>query len=82
MDADCVAVQMRAARCLLSWTHEMLAAEAGVSTITVKRYETVATKLSDSVVGRLRAALEAGGIVLIAENGGGPGVRLRKASKQ
>jgi hypothetical protein len=31
-------------------------------------------------VAKVRAALEAAGVEFIAENGGGPGVRLRKES--
>ncbi|MGB7102689.1 MAG: hypothetical protein WBD95_28500, partial [Xanthobacteraceae bacterium] len=32
--------------------------------------------------GKIRAALEAGGIEFIDENGGGPGVRLRKRQRK
>jgi transcriptional regulator with XRE-family HTH domain len=72
--------QMRAARALLRWTAEKLAEESGVGLATIKRSEA-----SDTVVRMIPAnaaavqlALEKGGIELIAENGGGPGVRLRK----
>jgi hypothetical protein len=46
---------------------------------TVKRYETAAgAKVSDDAVEKLREALEKAGVEFIPENGGGPGVRLRK----
>ncbi len=46
---------------------------------TVKRYETTAgAKVSDDAVEKLRSALESAGVEFIAENDGGPGVRLRK----
>lgn len=55
-----------------------LAAAAGVSADTVARLERGET-LKASTVAAIRAALEAAGVEFIAENGGGPGVRLRKA---
>ena len=71
--------QMRAARGLLGWSQTKLGAEAGMSLATVKRYETAAgAKVSDDAVEKLRTALELAGVQFIAENGGGPGVRLRK----
>jgi transcriptional regulator with XRE-family HTH domain len=71
--------QMRAARGLLGWSQTKLGAEAGMSLPTVKRYETAAgSKVSDDAVEKLRSALESAGVEFIAENGGGPGVRLRK----
>jgi hypothetical protein len=45
----------------------------------VKRFETQnGAKVSHDAVGKMRAALEAGGVEFIPENGGGAGVRLRK----
>jgi hypothetical protein len=37
---------------------------------------------SSTSVAAIRAALEAAGVDFIAENGGGPGVRLRKAKAE
>ncbi|HEY8008619.1 MAG TPA: hypothetical protein VIE66_17915 [Methylocella sp.] len=37
--------------------------------------------MSDDAVEKLRAALESAGVEFIAENGGGPGVRLKKARR-
>jgi len=54
-----------------------LAAEAKVSADTVARFER-GEGLKQRTVDALQHALEAAGIKLIDENGGGPGVRLRK----
>ncbi|UIJ29550.1 helix-turn-helix domain-containing protein [Cereibacter azotoformans] len=54
-----------------------LAAAAGVSPDTVARFER-GEELRASTVEAIRAALEAAGVEFIPENGGGPGVRLRK----
>ena len=71
---------IRAARALLRWEQRDLAAASSVSLPTVKRLEAkpgiMAAHLSTTVA--LRKALEAAGIEFIDENGGGPGVRLRK----
>jgi hypothetical protein len=50
-----------------------------VSTPTLRRAEgSAAIAASDRAVAAIRAALEAAGVEFIPENGGGPGVRLRK----
>ena len=51
---------------------------AGVSPNTVSRLER-GEDLRPATVAAIRAALEAAGVEFIAENGGGAGVRLRKA---
>ena len=53
-----------------------LAAAAAVSPTTITKFEGGATPHARTVAA-IRAALEAAGVVFIAENGGGPGVRLR-----
>ena len=71
--------QLRAARGLLGWSQSKLAERAGLSLPTVKRVEAnLGTRVSDEARTKLRRALEAAGIEFIDENGGGPGVRLRK----
>jgi len=72
--------QIRAARALLRWSAEDLARESALGVTTVRRAEltegpTSMTASNDSAV---RRALEAAGVEFIDENGGGPGVRLRK----
>ncbi len=70
------AAQMRGARGLLGWSQSKLAAEAGMSLPTVKRYETAnGAKVSDDAVRTLRIALEAGGVEFT--NGKQPGVRMK-----
>jgi hypothetical protein len=75
---------IRAARALLRWEQRDLAAASSVSLPTVKRLEAkpgiMAAHMSTTVA--LRKALEAAGIEFIEENGGGPGVRLRKRHRK
>ncbi|TPJ27182.1 helix-turn-helix domain-containing protein [Mesorhizobium sp. B2-8-3] len=65
------------ARAALGWGVLELAKEAGVSTQTVVRFERGET-LKQSTIVQLKAKFEAAGIEFIAENGGGPGVRLSR----
>lgn len=71
-------VQCRMARAALGWGVRDLAQVAKVSTDTVTRLER-GEELRERTVDAMRGALEAAGVEFIAENGGGPGVRLRKA---
>jgi ribosome-binding protein aMBF1 (putative translation factor) len=68
--------QIKAARALLGWSQEDLAASAGVSVPTVKRLEAAEGELGgrESTVRKLYQALEAAGIEF--RNGRNPGVRL------
>jgi transcriptional regulator with XRE-family HTH domain len=75
--------QIRAARAILRWSGDTLARKAGVGIQTIKRMEAVdgvppgrAATVSD-----VQRALEAAGIDFIDENGGGPGVRLRRRQR-
>jgi transcriptional regulator with XRE-family HTH domain len=72
--------QLKAARALVGWSQERLAEVAKVSVPTIKRLEAREGLLGGrSETGRrIRFALEAAGVEFIDENGGGPGVRLRK----
>ena len=71
--------QIRAARGLLGWSQSKLAARAGLSLPTVKRVELgLGPRVSDAARNKLQQALESAGVEFIDENGGGPGVRLRK----
>ena len=61
-----------------------LAEAAGVSLETVKRIESMEGELRirlDTLT-KIKNALERAGIEFIAENGGGPGIRLRKKTKR
>jgi transcriptional regulator with XRE-family HTH domain len=71
--------QLRAARGLLGWSQSKLAERAGLSLPTVKRVEiNLGARVSEEARSKLRRALESAGVEFIDENGGGPGVRLRK----
>jgi hypothetical protein len=71
---------IRAARALLRWEQRDLEAASSVSLPTIKRLESKPGIMAahPSTVLALRRALESAGIEFIDENGGGPGVRLRK----
>ena len=73
--------QLRAGRALVRWEQSRLAEAAGVSIETVKRLEKISGALGTTRVNTLHAlkrALETAGVEFIPENGGGPGVRLKK----
>jgi transcriptional regulator with XRE-family HTH domain len=71
--------QIRAARGILGWSQSDLATRAGLSLPTVKRVEAgTGPRVSEAARITLRRTLESAGVLFIDENGGGPGVRLRK----
>jgi len=72
--------QVKAARALLAWSQGALAEASGVSEPTVARLEAQDGDLGGRVDtgAKMVAALEAAGIIFLAENGEGPGVRLRR----
>jgi transcriptional regulator with XRE-family HTH domain len=71
------------ARAALEWSTTNLARAANVGQATINRFE-AGRDARISSVDKLRNALEAAGILFIAENGGGVGVRFREpaAKKQ
>jgi transcriptional regulator with XRE-family HTH domain len=74
--------QCRAARALIGWSQQELAAKAGVGTVAIHQLESGASNPRRSTIDVLRRALEAAGVEFIDENGGGAGVRLRKPVKR
>jgi hypothetical protein len=72
--------QMRAARALLRWSALDLAKISKVGVATIRRVEVVEGEIPVTPANEaaLRRALESAGVEFIDENGGGPGVRLRK----
>ena len=70
--------QCRAARGLLDWTQAQLSDATGLSSVTIRAFEG-GRDARDSNRTLLRLALEKAGVEFIPENGGGAGVRLRKA---
>lgn len=74
------AAQVRAARGLLGWSREQLSEASGVPMRTLDRFEGGQTTPRAAALTAIRTALEAAGVIFVAENGEGPGVRLRKAT--
>jgi transcriptional regulator with XRE-family HTH domain len=74
------ASQVRAARALLAWSQDQLVSASGVPKRTLARFELGDAGPQRRTLTALRSALEAAGVEFIAENGGGPGVRLRKSA--
>lgn len=72
--------QIRAARALLRWSAADLAKASTVGANTIRRAEVEDGILSMTAANQraVRQALEDAGVQFIEQNGGGPGVRLRK----
>ncbi len=70
--------QIRAARALLGWSQDRLAAEAEVGRATVGDYERGARQPIRLSLKAMRAALEAAGIVFLWSETGGEGVLLHE----
>jgi len=69
-------IQVKMARAALGWGVRELAAQAGIATNTVSRFENGADALGDTLL-KIQRTLERAGIEFIDENGGGPGVRFK-----
>jgi transcriptional regulator with XRE-family HTH domain len=74
--------QCRAGRGLLAWSQQELADAAGVGVVTVHQLEAGISEPRRATLDAIRRAFEKAGIEFIDENGGGPGVRLRKPIRQ
>jgi predicted transcriptional regulator len=72
------AAQCRGARALLDMNQTQLASSAVLGLSTIVDFERGRRQVSDEAVVAIRKALEAKGVEFIDENGGGPGVRLKK----
>lgn len=70
--------QCRAGRALVEMDQNALAAAASVSRGVIIDFEKGKRTPGTNNLAAIRAALESAGVEFIAENGGGPGVRLRK----
>lgn len=73
--------QCRAARALLGKEQSEVADAANVARATLIDFEKGQRVPRASTIAAIRAALEAAGVIFVAENGDGAGVRLRKISK-
>jgi|ERR1035437_5311418 hypothetical protein len=69
---------------LFHWSAADLAKESALGANTIRRAEVAeeGTSLTGANELAIRRALEAAGVEFIDENGGGPGVRLRKPGKE
>lgn len=78
--ASLASAQIRAARALLRWSAVDLARQSRLGVNTVRRAEVAeeGTSLTAANELAIRSALETAGVEFIDENGGGPGVRLRR----
>src|SRR5690349_164000 len=76
------AAQCRAARALLEWTQAQLAEAAHVDLEVIKQLEARFRRPTSNDQRQIRKALEDGGVVFIAENGGGVGARLKFNRKE
>jgi transcriptional regulator with XRE-family HTH domain len=74
--------QCRAARALLDWSQEDLAQRSRLAARTVRYFEKDMRESRPANLAALQKALERAGVVFIAENGGGPGVRLKRKAKR
>jgi transcriptional regulator with XRE-family HTH domain len=75
------AEQSRAARGLLDWSQAELADKAAVGIVTVRQLE-AGGHPRRATLDVIKRAFESAGVEFIEENGGGPGVRLRKRSSR
>jgi transcriptional regulator with XRE-family HTH domain len=74
--------QCRAARGLLSWSQQNLADRAGVGIMTIHQFEKEGTQPRRATLEVVKRAFENAGVEFIDENGGGPGVRLKRAKRE
>ena len=74
--------QCRAARGLIEVTQSGLAEASSLGLSTIVDFERSRRQISKDAIEAIKKALESLGIEFIVENGGGPGVRLRKSAKQ
>jgi transcriptional regulator with XRE-family HTH domain len=71
--------QCRGARGLLGWSQSDLSQASKTATKTIADFERGAREPYPRTLEDVRGALEKAGVEFIDENGGGAGVRLRKA---
>jgi transcriptional regulator with XRE-family HTH domain len=70
--------QCKAGRALADWSQDRLASESNLGLSTIRDFEKGRREPHPNNLTAIRTALESAGVEFIDENGGGPGVRLRK----
>jgi transcriptional regulator with XRE-family HTH domain len=76
--------QLRAARALMGWSRDTLAAKSGTSAPTIQAFEALGSDPKLSTLNKWYRALEGAGVEFIdddAEADRGPGVRLRHGAR-
>ena len=73
--------QLRMARAALNWTVRDLAAATGLHRNTISNIEIGRYVGDETSLARIEYVLTKAGVEFIDENGGGPGVRLRKRQR-
>jgi hypothetical protein len=73
------ALQARLARVALGLRFTDAAKLCDVAVETIRRIEIDDATVKEATIEKVRAAFEKAGVDFIAENGGGPGVRLKPA---
>jgi DNA-binding XRE family transcriptional regulator len=74
--------QVRMARAALNWTVRDLAEATGLHRNTINNIEVGRYAGDPKTLETIAQTFKAAGVEFIEENGGGPGVRLRKPTKQ
>ena len=74
--------QVRMARAALNWTVRELAEASNLHRNTITNIETGKYAGDPATLAAIATVLRRAGVEFIAENGGGPGVRLRKSQRQ
>jgi predicted transcriptional regulator len=77
-NVEITSAQCRAGRAILDMTQIELAASAKMGLSTVVDFEKERRQVSTNATKAIQNALEKAGVEFIDENGGGPGVRLRR----
>lgn len=69
---------------MLGWSQSELAKASGLALSTIKRMESSEGPIRGTAenVWKVQRALEDAGIIFIDDNGGGPGVRLKKRIRE
>ncbi len=74
-------LQLKMARTALGLTVRQAAEFAGCSHETIVGIESGRSSIKQSTIDKVHGALEKAGVEFIDEDGGGPGVRIRKSAK-